>query len=495
MQSPNVLLITSDQQRADHLGLAGMRAIPTPNLDRLGREGMHVARAYTASPLCTPARVSLLTGQYPSVHGATSIGVTADPFPQDLITYRLKAAGYTTALFGKAHFVARPDEEAHVLGREASGPRDFEGFDGPYIGFDHVRLSRGHTINTVPDMHYRLWLERQGVDYKQWFPQLGGNYDHHAAGPWDIPAELHDTHWVTEEALAWLKTREGQAAPWFCWASYQDPHEPHVCPEPWYSRVDPAEVVPYAGARSGEFDDKPPFYAEAARGDWSRYNDGVVVPCCFRTPERDARRAACLQATYGMIGFLDHAVGRLIHALEAAGQLENTLIIYTSDHGDMHGHHGFWGKGLPAYEDAQRVPLLIAGAGVKAQGSRPALANLVDLPATILDCCGAAPAPAMQGVSLRPLLSGETDSVQQHTFVECQATEHVLQETLISDRLKLVAIRGDDNGELYDLEADPDQYRNLWNDAGYTWMRMTMQGELVRRAARHPRVGKRKAFA
>ena len=418
MNRPNILLITTDQQRFDHLGLKGVRGIDTPNLDRLGREGVHFDRAYCPGATCTPARVSLLTGRYPSSHGAYGIGVTAEPFPHPTVAEALRGGGYSTACFGKTHFVRRADESTHVAGWPLGGPKPppefFRDFSGPYLGFDYVQVSTGHTIEAVPDMHYRLFLEDHGADYGKWYPNVprpgvknpdgwAEDYDHWYSGPWSIPPELHDTSWVaglTEKFIRARGARPGQTAaaqsqdkPWFCWTSFQDPHSPFACPEPWYSRVRADEISPFEGPRPGEFDDRPAFYKNAATknlGDgWSDLDDGNGVPCCFSLERWDREAKAALQATLGMVAFIDDRVGAILRALEESGQTRNTLVIFTTDHGDMLGHHGLWGKGLPAYEDFQRIPMLAWGPGlVKPIGTTQALVNLVDLPQTFLACAG-----------------------------------------------------------------------------------------------------------
>jgi len=460
---PNILIITTDQQRFDHLGLKGMSAIATPNLDRLGAEGVHFDRAYTVMPTCTPARVSLLNGQYPSRHGAWSIGVSVDPFPRPTIADILGEAGYETSYFGKTHFVRREDEERHVTGLDNPPDEFFRDFSGPYLGFQYVQVSKGHTINQKPDMHYRVFLEDKGVDYKTWFPRYGEDYDHHRCGSWEIPENCHDTAWVGQNTEKWIRERTGEK-PWLCWASFQDPHEPFVCPEPWYSRVDADKMEPFEGVRDGEFDDKPAFYGEAAKGDWSRFDDGNGVPSAFLTPARDKRAHSALRATLGMVGFIDDRVGRMLTALEETGQADNTIVVFTTDHGEMHGHHGFWGKGLTAYDDCQRIPLLVWGPKhVKKIGTTGALANLVDLPRTLLTMAGFDIPVGMGGTDLSPVLRGKADSVQDHVFVECNATDKVFQTTMVTKRHKLVVYREGAEGELYDMAEDPDQYINLWN--------------------------------
>lgn len=479
---PNILLITTDQQRWDHLGLEGVRGIDTPHLDRIGREGVHFHRAYTCSPLCTPARVSLLTGQYPSRHGAYSLGVTLRPFPERTIATQLAAAGYRTALFGKTHFVCRKDEAEHFAGFPNPPPEYFRAHTGPYLGFDEVKISSGHTTMTVPDMHYRVWLEDQGVDFAAWYPAMREGHDHDFCGPWNIPPEYHDTAWVTENTNDFVRRQGDQ--PWFCWASLQDPHEPFVCPEPWYSRVRMDEVTPYESYRPGEFDDKPFFYSVDEkiwneRG-WPEFEDGHGVPCAWPRATLSERAREALQATLGMVAFIDDRVGAMLATLEATGQLENTLIIFTSDHGEIHGHHGIWHKGLHAFEDGQRVPLLMRGPGCAPRGTVPALANLVDVPRTILAAAGAESPPGTQGHDLGPVLRGEAERVCEATFIEAHVTPRVYQTTMVTERHKLVIYRDGDYGELYDLETDPDQYRNLWPRPECT----TLKAELLHQFAR-----------
>lgn len=458
---PNILFIATDQQRWDHLGVE-TPFLRTPTLNRLAREGVRFTRAYTPSPLSIPCRVSWLTGRYPSSHGAYSIGVNASPFPGRTVPDLLREAGYQTALIGKTHFVPRPDEAAHFTGHPSPPSDIFHSFFGPYLGFDHVETSRGHTTDAMPDMHYRAWLEARGVDYFDWFPQLTDSHDPKWAGAWNIPAEFHDSTWVAERTVNWILGRQ-KNAPWCCWMQFQDPHNPIVCPEPWFSRAGELPLVPFFGPKPGEFDDKPSFYREASRGDWSRYDDGLGVPCAYSVPELDARAQTALQATYGMIEFLDDRIGWTLDQLKSSGHLENTLVVFTSDHGEYHGHHGFWYKGLPAYEDAQKVPLLVWGAGVT-PGPSDAVVSTLDLSATFLALAGLAPPAFHQGRDLGPILRGEQRRHDpDQTLIENMATKRVYQLTLVTRSHKLVVYRDSAEGELYDLDADPDQLENLWD--------------------------------
>ncbi len=467
MRQPNILFITADQQRWDHLGITGMRGLATPTLDRLGSEGAHFTRAYCPTPLCTPTRLTLLTGLLPAVHRGHTLGVSSDPFPTPTIPDRLRQAGYRTALIGKSHFTERRTEEEHLF-EHITGYRSTEDwpFDGPYVGFDEVQLATGHNANTIPVMHYRRYLDRLGGDWRRWFPKLlTGSYDEEYAGPWEMPEEHHNTAWIGRETRRWLNGRPEAQKPWFCWMSFEDPHEPMYCPEPWFSRVDRTQLVPFEDARPGEFADKPWFYTELSLSPHTSLDDDHLAPCVF--PRRRLQQAAvsALQATVGMIGFIDQQVGLVIDLLKQRGELDNTVIIYTADHGEMHGHHGFWGKGATAYEDCQRVPLLIWAPAERGwqRGHLPAIVNLADLPRMFLHLAGLPTPQGVQGADLLPYLANANlPPPRLGTLIESQLTANLHQLTYVNRRHKIVVYRDQTCGELYDLERDPDQYVNCW---------------------------------
>jgi uncharacterized sulfatase len=198
-----------------------------------------------------------------------------------------------------------------------------------------------------------------------------------------------------------------------------------------------------------------------------------------------------------MVAMIDHEVGRILNALEASGQIDNTLVVFTTDHGEIHNHHGLWHKGLFAYEDCQRIPLLAWGPGlVEPVGTTQALVNLVDLPRTFLSLAGVPTPQGIQGENLEPLFNGSQSTVQSETLVELQATKSVYQQTLVTDRYKLVVYRDDDYGELYDLQTDPDQYCNLWNSPENRDLKLSLLQRLAQyHMKREGHVHDRKAFA
>ncbi len=498
---PNLLLITTDQQRWDALSLYGRPGYRTPNLDRLAEEGISFGRSYCPAPVCTPARVSILTGQYPTRHGAYQIGM--EPVPAlrgPTIASVLAEAGYGTALIGKTHFVARHLEHQHVAGVADPSPdrpdpdeEFWQGFDGPYCGFEFVRHCQSHTSDRAPNAHYRAWLDRQGLNLDHLHTRTDDAGVVHRPvdyGHWGIDESHTQTAWITEESSAWVEEQQGRGRPWFCWASYQDPHPPYVCPEPYFSQVD-MTGVDLGGLKEGEMDDKLPFYRRFFDGHyWGDEDDqDFIDPDCpvknipaLGRYENVADPQRAIQAYVGMVNMTDAYVGRLLDALDRAGARENTLVLFTSDHGDMLGQHGLWGKGIAAYDGHQRVPGLACWpAGQKRPGGRTdAMFSLVDVMPTFLDTAGLRPPPFVQGVSQLPVIRRQAESARDWVLVDFLATVRLHQQTLVQGNHKLVVYRHADYGELYDLSEDPEQYENLFDLPEAREIRRRMMHRLVR---------------
>ncbi len=485
----NVLVITSDQQRWDALGVYNDR-IRTPNLDTLARRGVVCDHAYTPNPVCTPARVSLLTGEYPSRHGCYTIG-TSLPEDYPTVPARLAEAGYFTALCGKAHFQRCTNEPDDAPGTFESPPHIydqdfFDRWSGPYYGFQHARLAIAHgSMRSAASMHYGAWLRARGVDIDRHF----GRHEYAHFGPWDLPPEHHYSTWTANETIAAIDLARDADKPFFLWSSFQDPHNPCVVPEPWASMYDPDNMPDYR-LREGELDDKPPFYRgcqQWGRPGWQGLGDpeldGEKNWYCFRgLPEMDDRRTRELTAIYyGMVSFMDEQIGRIFAALDERGLWDRTVVVFTADHGDYLGNHGLWWKGLPAYQDAQRVPFLAWHPQCRTPGGRSkGFHSLVDIGPTALACAGV-PLPAgMQGVDQTRAWCDAEHVERDWAMVEYRPTEGpFMQKTLVHDRWKLVVYHGRDYGELYDLQADPDQYRNLWDDPDHREVRWGLLRKLI----------------
>jgi uncharacterized sulfatase len=495
MQPMNVLLITTDQQRWDAMGYENP-AIQTPNLDALAARGIAFERGYTCNPVCTPTRASILTGHYPSKHGAYMVG-TSLPDNYPTLAQVMSDAGYFTALLGKAHFQACLDPDSfeaapHIFDRDF-----FRRWSGPFYGFEHVQLVIGHTAEKhAAGMHYGLWLEENGIDTSDYFDIF--KYTHY--GAWGLPQEYHGSTWTADRTIEAIDMARERGKPFFLWSSFQDPHNPYVVPEPWasmYSRED----MPLYGLREGEMADKPPIYQAVLDGGETYGDDpdlrGIAVADCRSMPEMDEDRRRDMLATYyGMLSLLDHHVGRIVKALEDRGLMESTIIVFTSDHGEYTGNHGLWGKGLPAYEDVHRVPFLVRHPHCSTPGARSAaLQSVIDIVPTFLAEAGIEVPPGVQGLDQRAAWTDATARVRDWAMVEFRPAEGpFMQKTFIDERYKLVLYHSRDYGELYDLAEDPHQLRNLWSDPAhealrthlirrFIWAEMEKDGTLRHRPA------------
>lgn len=391
----------------------------------------------------------------------------------------LQAAGYDCALIGKAHFQPlrstpeHPSLETHPLVRDLEFWR---GFHGPFYGFNHVELARHHGDEAHVGQHYALWMEEKGLtDWRDHFQNRWGEFDYAGGKPepvrqhaWTLPQEYHSNTWITERSLARLEHARDAGRPAFLWASYFDPHPPYLVPEPWASMYDPKKITVPA-VSPGEHARNPALLrkTQEANPDFSAYDQFGVGNhgCRSHLHDRDAL-ARDIATYYGMMSFLDHQVGLLLDGLERLGLAEDTLVIFTSDHGHYYGHHGLIAKGPFHYEDGIRVPFLARWPGrIPAGRESDALLSLVDVPTACLRAAGLEPSPFMQGVDPLPVWLGERESVRDHVTVEHRAQPTAIHlKTYVDSRYKLTVHLGDEDGELYDLEADPAEVNNLWRD-------------------------------
>jgi arylsulfatase A-like enzyme len=486
---PNILLITSDQQHWNTIGRF-FSEIRTPHLDRLAAQGMVMRRAYCPNPTCTPTRASILTGQNPSVHGAWSLGTK---LPESSVTLAdcLHEAGYDTALIGKAHLQPLlgtkefPSLESYPILRDL----DFwRGFHGPFYGFRHIETARNHADECHAGQHYALWMQDKGLaDWQRHFQNRWGDFrfgdpvnppqEHR----WSLPEEFHTDAWIAERSMARMDHARAEGRPFFLWASFFDPHPPYLVPQPWDSMYDPASLT-VPRATPGEFDHAPPHLRETQKPnpDFSDYaetpfgNHGLHSHLHDRTA-----LAKDIAVYYGMVGMMDKSIGKILDHLEATGEAENTLVVFTSDHGHYYGHHGLVAKGPFHFEDGIRVPFLARWPGrIPAGGESDALLSLIDLPVTFLRAAGAPVPSMMQGVDQSAVLDASGPSARDHVLVEFRhqpTTIHM--KTLVEDRHKLTVYFNRAFGELYDLENDPGEVRNLWDDPSS----MRLREELTRR--------------
>lgn len=491
----NILLITSDQQRWDCLGRLNP-AIKTPNLDRLSDRGILFDRAYTVNPVCTPSRCSILTGEYPSSHGCFHVGTSLPEDYGPTVAHKLTEAGYATNLIGKAHFQACKDPASPESAPKVHDLDYFDNWQGPYFGFEHAELVIGHTSEPhAAGMHYGAWLRAKGVELSDYFDIH--NYDHF--GPWSLPEELHGSAWVAERSIAAIDRAQESGKPFFIWSSFQDPHNPYVAPEPWASMYDPSDMPD--PIERPDLDGLPDFYRSLANGEY--YGDDPELQekawgDVKIRPELETEDIRSLRAVYyGMVSLMDKHIGRILERLKADGTIDDTLIVFASDHGDYLGDHGLWGKGLPTYEAAQRIPFIVAHPQNATPGQTShALQSLVDLEASFLEAAGLEPLERSQGVTQIPAWTHADKSVRDHCRVEFRPAQGPFkQETFIEEQYKFVHYDTRDYGELYDLIDDPQQTRNRFNDPDYRDIRASLQAKYLKPKKENDLVRQRMAVA
>lgn len=430
---PNLLLITTDQQRGDCLGCAGHPALETPYLDQLAEGGAYFPKAYTSVPSCTPARAGIITGMDPWNHGRlTMTGNDALEYPATL-PGELGKAGYHTALVGKAH---------HAPQRRR-------------YGFDHMVLDESGRRDPgfVSDYHRFFDENKEGaygyrdhsVEWNSWM-----------ARPSHLPEHLHPTHWTASEGGRFLEQRD-PTQPFFLWLSFARPHSPYDPPQVYYDQyIDHPDIPPAAvGDWATEFD-RPTADVNAAR---------------TRRPDRQIHRARA--GYYGNITFIDHQIGRLLYEFGKRDPqaLANTLIVFTSDHGDMMGDHHHWRKTY-AYEGSARVPFLMrfpAGWDGPRGQTVDVPVELRDIMPTLLDAAGAPIPESVDGASLLGPARGQTagwrDFVQgEHTT--CYTHEHGMQY-VTDGREKYIWFHHTGKEQFFDLAADPLECRDLAADPQY----------------------------
>lgn len=465
---PNVLLITSDQQHWRTLGAVNPE-IRTPALDRLGSEGTRFTRAYCPNPTCTPTRSSIITGLYPSRHGAWTLGTNLRA-SVPTVGAALGRVGYRTGLIGKAHFTgmaSTPEFPSLEAPPTLSDLPFWRGFHGPYYGFDHVELARGHADEYLVGQHYACWLEDRGcTNWRDYFqPPVGNNRTQRHR--WLIPERFHYGHWIAERTIARLEEHAKADEPFLLWASFLDPHNPYLAPEPWDTLYDPAAVT-VPTIVPGEHDRNPPHFrlTQERDPDFSPWEEsGFYLHGLHSHLHERSAMAHDIAVYYGMISLLDRQVGAIMNRLDALGLAESTTVIFTSDHGMFFGQHGLMAKGPFHYEDVLRVPFIVRRPGtVPAGRTSDALQSLVDLAPSWLALAGL-PAPGMQGVDQSGVWAGRQPAVRDRVLVENRHELTTIRlRTLVTATHKITAYHHRPEGELFDLMNDPGEVHNLWDD-------------------------------
>ncbi|MBK6864142.1 MAG: sulfatase-like hydrolase/transferase [Ideonella sp.] len=496
----NILLITADQQRADCFGFEGRR-VHTPHLDLLAARGTRFAACITPNVVCMPARASMLTGLLPLTHGTHDNGIDLDEAVGEAgWAGTLARAGWHTAFIGKAHFSS--NHSAHATGRceNLKSAASFgDDWCGPYMGFTQVELVQlGHN-HWLPDrppggMHYERWYHGDRLsDLKDALYRRHLGAPTNAAQTHDsaLPQAWHNSEWVGNRTVELLRAqgrerraRGGSAArPFAAWVSFADPHHPFDAPAPWCWMHRPEDVdLPPQRTRDLE---RRPWWHRAALENTPQGGDRQVRESYSRIgPQNDAQLRRIIANTYGMVSLVDHQVGRILAALHDEGLADDTLVVYTADHGDWLGDHGLVLKGPMFYEGLLRVGLILRGPGVPAGRVVTDPVSTIDLAATFGDYCGVPVTQASHSRSLRPLVEGRGS--RDHALTEWrlgpQRCGVALDLRGVRTReAKLTFEFGSRAGELYDLKQDPHEMHNLFDDPAARGLRDELMQRLLSR--------------
>lgn len=446
MNRPNILWYCTDQQRFDTIGALGNPHVTTPTIDSLVHNGVAFTHAYCQSPICTPSRSSFMTGMYPSRVHNTRNGNESFPSYPPVITKMIAESGYECGMVGKFHL-------------QSSGYRTEPRIDD---GYSYWKFSHAPRDD---------WKE--GHDYAEWVRQQGGDLDAMRASDERVAPEMHQTTWASECAIDFISKQQG-SQPWLLNLNVYDPHPPFIPPKVYADRFDPASM-PGPHFRDSDLDQQK----KLASLD---FQDEVKTPA-----EHDAFRVQALY--YAMIAQIDDQLARILQALDASGQRDNTIILFTSDHGESLGDHGLMYKGCRFYEGLVRIPLIFSCPPKLQSGViSDALVELVDMSSTLMELAGLECPEYMQGQSLMPILQGTSspdhlrDSVRSEYFDALDphftggtGTFGTMYRTR---RYKLCMYHDKKLGELYDLETDPWEFNDLWDSEQH----QSIKHELIRDA-------------
>jgi len=518
MNQPNFILFITDQHRVDYLSCNGHPVLKTPQIDSIAARGVSFDRFYVATPVCMPNLATLMTGRMPSVHGVRSNGMPLS-LRSNTFVDALRAGGYATALVGKSHLQnftgfgpiqkgapARVGD--HVLGAEfaeakkpiaENGPYDQESpsrwsagrdfsMQLPFYGFEHVDLctDHGHRVGG----HYYVWLKARRPDadaLRDPKNQLPHDYVCPQAIRTAVPQELYPTRYIAEKACEWLDGQSNARSekPFFLMVSFPDPHHPFTPPGRYWSMYRPDDMaLPPSFDHGNRAPARSVAWALAQR---EKGGADLAGQAAFAVDEREAREAMALSC--GMIAMIDDCVGTVLARLAASGLARDTIVIFTTDHGDYLGDHRLLLKGPAHYEGITHVPFIWAEPGQRPPRRSDALSGTLDIAPTILDRARVAPYNGLQGESLLPAIDGDPAAAARDSLVieddqqraTLGFTSPSRMRSLITQRYRLTIAHGDPYGELYDRQSDPHEMNNLFDDPAHRAVRAELMEKLAYR--------------
>jgi arylsulfatase A-like enzyme len=444
----------SDQHHAGAMGCAGHPDVRTPSLDRIAARGVQFRRAFANNPICSPSRICFMTGQYMHTHGMFGNDHSDWPHPEpNTLACLFRRYGYQTGLFGKSHMIRRWDED----------------------GFERVRYTDlcDATHDDPLTCHYFSYLKDEGLAdwYEEGTPKRGQHHTLDGSGPAGLPYEHSIEHYTGEETLKFLADRD-ESRPFFIHMTFQRPHAPIAPAEEYFGMYDPASLtLPDSAVDYFEnrFAGKPEFMRQT-----------LAKGCGYPLADPDpARLRQCLASYYALISCIDMEIGRVLRQLEEDGELENTIVFYTADHGDFAGDHGLFHKNFGLYDSICRIPFLLSWPGGPRGSVCDDLVESVDLYPTLCELCDVPMPDGREGRSLAGLARGESiDRTAAYTEWDWWRLGRKVSAIRTAD-FRLVFYGGEEGGELYDHRSDPGEVRNLWADDAYRATRLELTEELL----------------
>lgn len=464
-QKPNILFLFSDQHSARVLGCYGNDEVHTPHLDRLAEKGVRLDNAYCNNPICTPSRMSFLSGQYCHNHGHYGL---MGPTPRGLpsLFSHFKEHGYRTGLAGKVH---TPSEWL---------PHACDFFAEISPDLEEASLPEHLTYSCYQKERQALGLEAEGAipEWRKLHPNGNQGLDARAS---TIPEDGNMEAWSAQKTIEFLESVKEQDQPFCFWMSMPRPHQTYLPAQRFWDLYDENELTLPPNA-DNDFSDR----SKPARTTQHRFQNSENWRV-FEPKDWESTRRRVLRGYYGCVSQVDDAVGQVIQHLEASGMRENTLIVYSTDHGEFAGEHGMIEKapGI-GFRCVTRIPQIWSMPGKLPEGvSRQSLVESVDFFPTVCRIAGLPVPSTVDGSDITELLENDKSI---HDFV---VTENALTKTIHERRFKLTQYlpemhEGKDFGELFDIENDPWEMKNLYFDPEYQHvvqdLRLKLYGWLIR---------------
>lgn len=447
----NVLWLMSDQHNPRCTGYNGNPDVKTPNLDKIAKRSINFVNAFANNPICAPSRICFMTGQYVKNHQFSGNNYTLFEHENyDTLAYKMRTAGYQTALIGKAHMIPQWDSDA----------------------FEYIRYTDlcDADANNPRSCHYFDYLCSKGLGdfYEEGGAKKGQQYMNDGSRPSLLKYEDSIEHFTGDKTLEFLKSRDKER-PFFIHMSFQRPHAPIAPSEKYFNMYDPEKLtlpLSHGEFSSGNFTTKSEIQHRILK-DYREY------PLAQKDEKRLRR---CIASYYGLISAIDSEIGRIIDWLESTGELENTIIFYTADHGDFAGEHGLFHKNLGIYDSIQKIPFLLSYPGGGQNKICDNLVESVDFYPTICELCKIPMPKKIDGKSLIELQKSGKSAV----FCEWCMFDPQIRISSIRERDYRLNYYSDiGQGELYDLKCDPWEMQNVYYTSTYTGKKVELLEKLL----------------